>query len=325
LYARVSTVEQAAGYSLEEQLARLRTVCDERGGRSVRVFQEVESGRSVEGRPKLERLLRFAEAGAYDILLVWKIDRLGRSNLDLQGMWAFFRALGIDVVSATEPFDSTTVQGKLLFDMNAMLAEWERGTIKERASMGLLGRAKEGKWHGGPTPHGYAYDRATGRLAVDPQEATLVRHIADAALEVRELSAAVRALRREGRVTRLGKAWSKPTVSRLLGNPVYVGLLRYHDAVVRDESLRILDDETWARLQALRTEWRRHRIAQHHRPRGSGLRVRDEWCVRCGYALGGARAYCSNCGAAQWLVADEDPEPVPAHLAAEGAEPDAVP
>ncbi len=123
IYARVSTVEQSKGYSLSQQVEELRTYNDRRGGKVAYLVKESESGGSVEGRPRLERLLGLAEAGRFSILLVWKIDRLGRTNLDLQNLWAFFKALGVDVVSATEPFDSTTVQGKLLFDMNAMLAE----------------------------------------------------------------------------------------------------------------------------------------------------------------------------------------------------------
>jgi len=96
------------------------------------------------------------------------------------------------------------------------------------------------------------------------------------------------------------------------------------DVVVRDESLRILDDAKFAALQRLRQEFARHRIAAHHRPVGS--RVPDrEWCVRCGYELTGARAYCSNCGAAQWTPADEDADAGPTRPAAEQADGSVVP
>ena len=324
LYARVSTLEQAAGHSLDEQVSRLRVLCTERGGRCVRLFREVESGGSIE-RPKLERMLRLAEEAAFDIVLVWNVDRLGRSNVDLQNIWAFLKTIGVDVVSATEAFDSTTVQGKALFDMLALFSEWERGTIKERAALGALGRAKQGKWHGGPAPHGYRYEPSTDRLHIIKEVADLVRHMAELALEKRDLSAVVRTLRQEGRLTRNGKPWSKPTVSRLLSNPVYVGLLRYRDIVTKDESLRILDDRTFAQLQTLRAEWRRHRIAHYHRPRGSIVSV-QEWCFRCGIILTGARAYCSNCGAAQWLphVPEDDAEPVAAGAASEHPEVDPV-
>ena len=304
MYARVSTVEQARGYSLTEQARELRRYCDRRGGRTVRLLSEAESGGTME-RPKLERLLRLAEADAFDIVLVWRLDRLGRSNVDLQNMWAFFKALGIDVVSATEPFDSTGVQGKLLFDMSAMIAEWERGTIRERASLGARGRAKEGRWHGGPPPHGYAYDRATGRLRVDEKEATLVRHIASLALEHRKLEAVVRILQREGVRTRRGLPWSKPTLSRLLRNQIYVGILRVRDIVTQDASLRILEDDVFARLQALRLELQAHRIARFHRP--PGVILGPGGCVRCGEPLYGSGAFCSNCGAPQWLRTETEP------------------
>jgi len=324
IYTRVSSHEQSLGYSLEEQVSRLRKLCSERGGRCVRMFREVESGGSMD-RPKLRLLLRLAEMGAFDLILVWRVDRLGRSNVDLQNIWAYLKALGIDLVSASEAFDSTTVQGKAMFDMLALFSEWERGTIRERAAMGAFARAKDGKWHGGPTPHGYAYEPATERLYVAKEEAELVHYVARLALEKRDLSAVVRTLRNEGRLTKNKKPWSKPTVSRLLGNPIYVGFLRYRDLVTRDESLRILDDGMFAQLQELRMEWRRHRIAQYHRPRGSRVSV-EEWCFKCGCALTGARAYCSNCGAAQWLshVSEDDSESVTAGAASEHSENDSV-
>jgi site-specific DNA recombinase len=324
IYARVSTTEQASGFSLDEQVARLRAFCGDKGGRCTRLFREVESGGTLE-RPKLDRLLGLAQQGTFDIVLVWKVDRLGRSNLDLQNVWAYLKELEVEVVSGTEPFDSTTPVGKALFDMLALMSEMERATIKDRAAMGALGRAKQGKWHGGPPPYGYVYDEKTGRLMTDEKEVDIVGYIVDLAIAKGELGTVVRRLRREGITTRRGKPWSKATVSRLIGNPIYVGLLRYKDVVTKDESLRVFDDETMSKLHARRSEWRRHRIARFHRPRGSSI-PRDEWCHGCGFPLSGARAYCSNCGAAQWLpdVADEDPEAVPALPASEDPEGDTV-
>lgn len=70
-----------------------------------------------------------------------------------------------------------------------------------------------------------------------------------------------RSLRADRTPTRKGRSWSKASVSRLLRNPLYVGVLRLGDVVTRDESLRILDDATFVALQELRQEVRRHRIA----------------------------------------------------------------
>ena len=159
------------------------------------------------------------------------------------------------------------------------------------------GRAKEGKWHDGPPPNGYAYDRQTGRLQVDTGEARLVRYVAGLALEVRDLGGVARILRKEAKTTRCGKVWSEPVRSRTLRNPVYVG--------------------------DMRAEWAHHRIARHHRLRGSGV-PEWEWCRRCGCELSGPRAYCSNCGTPKWLLADEDPEPIPAPATAEDPEGDPV-
>ncbi len=303
LYSRVSTQEQARGYSLKEQEDELRRCTDRRGGQCVRILRESESGGTLD-RPKLERLLAAAEQREFDVVLVWRVDRISRSNLDLQSLWTFFRSIDVALVSATEPFDATTTTGKAFFDMLALMSELERNTIKERAALGARGRAKAGKWHGGPPPHGYVYDPTTGRLRVDEKEAALVRRIAALALEQRKLEAVGRILRDEGVRTRRGLPWSKPTLSRLIRNPLYVGALRVRDIVIQDPSARILDDETFVRLQALRQELQRHRIARFHRPPGASARPR--WCARCGEQLTGAMAYCSNCGAVQWMPTAEE-------------------
>ncbi len=302
VYARVSTVEQSKGYSLQEQVDELRRYCDRRGGRCVRLLRESESGGTLE-RPKLERLLAAAERGEFDVILIWRVDRISRSNLDLQALWGFFKSIDLALVSATEPFDATTAAGKTFFDLLSLMSEMERNTLKERAALGARGRAKDGKWHGGPPPHGYGYDSSTGRLRVNPEEAVLVRRIASLSLEHRKLEAVARILRAEGVRTRLGHPWSKATLSRLLRNPIYVGVLRVRDIVTQDESLRVLDDAVFAQLQALRQELQRHRIARFHRPPGTAERPR--WCFRCGEPLFGIGSYCSSCGEAQWVHPDE--------------------
>ncbi|MFQ5910977.1 MAG: recombinase family protein, partial [Thermoplasmata archaeon] len=308
----VSTEEQARrGHSLAHQIGFLKDYCRSHGWRYVRIYQENGVSGSTLDRPKFDLMLFHAERRPFDAVIVYRLDRISCSNLDLQNLVAYLSTLGLELVSATEPFNSSTINGKLLFDLLAGIAEWERGLIRERTKIGARGRARRGLWHGGSPPFVYKYDPETGRLSVHGEEAEVVRTIFAKFLELGGIQPLVRLLQREGVQTRKGNEWSKATVSRMLSSPLYVGNLVVKDIETKQPKLRTVTDETFARVQALKEEVGRCHIAKFGRPRGV---VQDiaEYCRRCGKELAGARAYCANCGTPQWL-----PRPI---FGAEGEE-----
>jgi len=136
-YARVSTTRQ----SLTLQVEALQ----ERGLDERHIFQEKISA-AERKRPELERMLKFLQKG--DTLVVWKIDRLGRSLEHLLKIVNQINSIGVTLVSLTENVDTSTEQGKFLFNMFATVAEYERGLINERRNAGLQ-RAKERGVHCG--------------------------------------------------------------------------------------------------------------------------------------------------------------------------------
>jgi DNA invertase Pin-like site-specific DNA recombinase len=136
-YARVSTDRQ----DLEVQLQELRDFAARRGWTIVGAYADVLSG-AREQRPGLERLVADAHRRQFELLLLWKLDRLGRSLLHMVQVMDDLLRRGIDVVSATEPhMDSTTPQGRLLRNIFASVAEYERELIRERVRAGMR-RAK---------------------------------------------------------------------------------------------------------------------------------------------------------------------------------------
>ena len=136
-YARVSTTKQ----ELDLQLEELHRLAARRGWVVANVYTDVISGTSTK-RPGLDRLLMDAHAGRIDVVAVWKLDRLGRSLIHMIQVVDDLLAKGIHVVSATEPhLDSTTPQGRLLRNIFASVAEYERELIRERVRSGQA-RAK---------------------------------------------------------------------------------------------------------------------------------------------------------------------------------------
>lgn len=151
IYARVSTTEQAEeGYSIDEQQRLLTEWCDKNGYIVHEVYADRGiNGKSVKKRPALIKLLADAQNKLFDVVLVWKTNRLARNILDLLKIVEVFDQNYISFRSYTENHETETSQGKLQFHMLAAIAEFERNTISENVKMGMLARVREGKWNGG--------------------------------------------------------------------------------------------------------------------------------------------------------------------------------
>lgn len=136
-YARVSTQDQ----KLELQLDELN-----RFGCEI-IFKEKLSGKN-KIRPELSRMIEQLRAG--DIVVVWKLDRLGRSLKDLIELVASFREKGVEFVSLKDGIDTGTATGRFTFNIFASLAEFEREIIRERTMAGLQAARARGKNGGRP-------------------------------------------------------------------------------------------------------------------------------------------------------------------------------
>src|SRR5438067_11407177 len=110
-------------------------------------FSDVMTGSNFE-RKGLEQLLAFARPG--DTVIVWKLDRLGRSLKDLIETLNLLKERGIDFISLTEHIDTTTPGGKLIFHLMGALAEFERDLIRERTNAGLAAARARGRVGGRP-------------------------------------------------------------------------------------------------------------------------------------------------------------------------------
>jgi len=155
IYARVSTEEQVQNYSIENQLEHLHKYCEQH---NYGVFREYVdpgwSGTTIE-RPALTNLLSDAKEKLFDVVLVYKLDRLFRSNRHMYNTLAEWEEIGISVSSVTEPFDTTTTMGKAYLGMASTFAEWERNTIVERSQLGIRKAVENGIYSGGIVAYGY--------------------------------------------------------------------------------------------------------------------------------------------------------------------------
>ena len=173
IYARVSTVDK--GQDPEMQLSELREYCD-RMGWQYQEYVDCTSG-AKETRPEYQRLMRDADRRKIDLVLVWSLDRFGRSLKQLINDLDFLGSKGIDFRSHTQALDTTTPQGRLMFQLLGAFAEFERGMTSERVKAGLSTARARGKRLGRP-------------LALEQNGITVedVRRLADQGLSRRQIA-----------------------------------------------------------------------------------------------------------------------------------------
>jgi len=135
LYVRVSTDKQSA----EHQVRELRQIAERRGWDVVDVYTDegISGAKRRDKRPGLDSMLNDASRRKFDILMVWAIDRLGRSLIDLLGTIEHLEAAGVDLYLDQQNIDTTTPMGKLLFQITGAFAEFERTMIKTRVRAGM--------------------------------------------------------------------------------------------------------------------------------------------------------------------------------------------
>ena len=149
IYARVSTTDK--GQDVELQLRELRTFAQTRGwGIHQEYLDEGVSGSRLH-RPALDRLLTACRRRQVDIVLVWRLDRLGRSLKHLIMTLDELQSLGIAFVSLHEQLDCTTATGQVLLHLLGAFAEFERAIIRERVKAGLANARNKGKRLGRPS------------------------------------------------------------------------------------------------------------------------------------------------------------------------------
>ena len=251
-------------------------------------------------RPEGRRLLEDARAGRFTVLLVYRIDRLGRNLKALLDALDELDRCGVTIKSVTEPFDTAVPIGRFMFQLLGSLAELERATINERTTGGRDRVAADGRYTGGPIPFGYDLDAErryipSERLVdgVGVTEAALVRDVfRRVAYEQSTLSAECRRFdalgipcqkryppplrQKVGRQQRYkqtaspsknGRGWSPTTLSQIIHNAMYKGGATLESARggVRRPSPALVDQATWDAAQAAVTRNRQlsKRNAKH--------------------------------------------------------------
>lgn len=249
---RISTDEVNQPYSLEAQATGLDAFVASQPGHVIsHRFIDQASGATLD-RPGLQQALAAARAGAFDVLLVYRIDRLTRSIVGLMSIVEELQAAGVALRSATEPIDTQGPVGRMLLQLLGIFAEFERGLLIDRITKGFARKAARGEWLTGPGPYGYTHDPTTKTLLPNPEEAAVVQAIFAAYIDEHLGATAIaNQLNDTGRRSRSGQLWSNQAILRLLRNPTYLGKIRHDETIHDGKHEPILDEATFAAAQAL--------------------------------------------------------------------------
>ena len=277
-YCRVSTLEQATeGYSIGEQQQRLRDYCSARGWAAPELYTDAGcSGGNID-RPALQELVRAAKRGKIDKVLVYKLDRLSRSQKDtLELIEDVFIPNNVSFISISENFDTSTPFGLAIIGILSVFAQLERNQIKERMTVGREARAKEGKYHGGSVPP-IGYDYIDGRLVVNRFESMEVREVFKLYTQGYGYTEIADTLNSRGWRHKYG-AWIKSTVSRVLSNSVYIGLISFGGAEYEGDHEAIVETETFNAATIRQQRDKRQLTTYSDKQPLMGIL----WCKRCG-------------------------------------------
>lgn len=281
LYARVSTEEQRERQSIQTQIEQARQHCQQEGVPLVAIYADegVSGTIPFEERAEGRKLLEDARQKKFNLVFVYKVDRLGRADLVTHIARHHLETLGVGLRSLTEPFDTSTPHGRFMFGIFASFAQLERDNIRERSMAGTDRVMKSGKWSGGIVPYGYRRG-ASGYLEVneDPllgkmiSEAELVRTIfrwAEERLSTLKIARRLNEMgipphyTKDGRQVLRGKRkvhtagkWHAHRVGNMIHNTTYMGLHIYgkrspdaHREQIRREVLPIVSPELWQQAQ----------------------------------------------------------------------------
>lgn len=298
LYIRVSTEEQAEhGYSLDAQKKRLIEYCNQKNYEIYKLYaDEGISGASIEKRVSLIEMIKDAEQKKFDVVVVYKTDRLGRSTIDLLTIQKKLFSCGVNLEMSDEGFDVNDDAGMAMFSITAVFSEYEHKKIAGRTMTGKRQAilTSKNKLKTNITPYGYQYDPLTKVFAAEYDKVGIINDIYDLYIDGKSFRQIAKEMIRRNIPYRNRYDWSNEMVSRIIRNPVYKGYtgISYYSSVKRGVKLKnepiivkannvepIVSEEKWDKANSISS---------------SRVFLPRKFCKSL--FIFGDVAYCSKCG-----------------------------
>ena len=267
-YARVSLrIQREEGKSLDAQKAEMHEFAEARGWEVVAEFVDAGKTGTNTDRSGLQALLKAAEEGAFDVLLVHDLSRLSRSLSDTLELFKDLGEMDVGFASVNDPdFDFSNATGRLILSIMAALNQYYVDMLKMHTAKSKRERARRGLYNASITPYGY---RHVGDADTPPE---IVEEEANAVRKLFERYATGKHsyidladwISDAGYRTRAGRRFSKATVGKLLRNPFYKGSVVYKQGqqsqdvgeIYNGQHEAIVSEEVWENVQKMREQMR---------------------------------------------------------------------
>jgi site-specific DNA recombinase len=311
IYARFSSDKQT-DRSIEDQIALCRAICEREGLIVVAVYDDrAISGASTLNRLGWQRLMRDAKAGKFKVVVAEALDRISRDQEDLAGIHKRLKFAGIDIRTAQDG-----IAGDIHIGVKGLLGSLYLKDLAQKTRRGQAGVIRDGRHNGGRS---YGYRPVPGKpgeLEIDTAEAAIVRQIFADYLDAWSPRDIAAALNKKGVPGPRGGVWNASTIggsrkrmNGVLQNELYAGRIVWNrQSFIKDpetgkrisrenpreqwmsaeaEHLRLIDADTWARVQARKKERGGERKRHATRPRNLLSGLVKCGCCGSGYIVGG--------------------------------------
>lgn len=249
IYIRVSTEEQVReGFSISAQREKLKAFCQVHDWQDYKFYVDEGISAKDTDRPQLKQMLEHIEQGLINTVLVYRLDRLTRSVVDLYKLLDVFEKYNCTFKSATEVYDTSSAIGRLFITLVAAMAQWERENLAERVRMGQIEKARQGKY----SPKApFGFDKVDEKLVINEDEKIIIIDMIEKVKKgysIRQLSEFMNS---SGINPIRGYQWHIASILAILKNPVLYGSFRWKDDLIENSHKGIISKEEFDQLQKI--------------------------------------------------------------------------
>ena len=246
IYARYSSDRQN-----EQSIAGQIDVCTEWAKNNdiniVNIYHDEALSGKTDNRPDFQRMIKDAKGAGFDYIIVYKLDRFARNRYDSAIYKAQLKKHGVRIISAMENI-ADGPEGIILESVLEGMAEYYSANLSQNVLRGMRQRAELGKYMGGTIPLGYKIDKDKNYV-INEDTAGIVKRIYEMYADGYTVREICKELNSAGYKTSIGKPFSYHSLYRILSNRKYIGRYEYLDTVLEDAIPRIVDDETFEKVQ----------------------------------------------------------------------------
>lgn len=243
-YIRVSTDEQAEkGNSLIEQRERLIAYCTAMGWEQPIFFEDDGYSAKDLKRPAAKKMISEVQKNKFDIVLTSKLDRMSRKLLDMLQLVKLFNDHECGFVSSSEGFDTSTAVGRMVLQLLATFAEFERERTSERVKDNMTSLAKNTDIALGKSCYGF--DVIDRKYVINEAEEEVIECMAQAAEDGNGYRMIAKILNDNGYITREGNAWDQISVKRVIRNVMLSGTRIFNARKNKDGKMVARDKDEW--------------------------------------------------------------------------------